>query len=306
MGAFATLLAALALVQVEPATPKPLPIPMGGFPEESPPASPAGEPAREAPPPRAPPAAAPPDAVAPTAAPATTPAPAPPAERTATPAPQAQEPEPPPRRAPPPAAATPPAAAPPVAAPARPAAARPPTPEPTPPPPASPRPPAGRPATREPTASSAPAPATPPPAASRPPAPAPTPAPPPRPEPEAELATRAARAFLDALRAADVEALASASSARFSFDGETREGADAIRRAWREVFSRRDAPAPPLGALTLLPAAEAVDRYGKPPARVAGLARAGVWVALADLGGRPVVLFLAKDGDRFAVLGMHD
>jgi hypothetical protein len=56
----------------------------------------------------------------------------------------------------------------------------------------------------------------------------------------------------------------------------------------------------------VLPAADAVARLGKPPARIAPLARPGAWVALADVGGRPVVLFVAREGGRMAVLGMHD
>lgn len=116
----------------------------------------------------------------------------------------------------------------------------------------------------------------------------------------------AARAFLDALRASNAEALAAASTERFSFDGEIRAGAEAIRRTWREIFARRTAVPPPLGDVEVLPAAEAVARHGKPPARIAALVRPGVWVAFADLGGRTVVLFVGRDEGRFAVLGMHD
>jgi hypothetical protein len=58
--------------------------------------------------------------------------------------------------------------------------------------------------------------------------------------------------------------------------------------------------------LEILPASEAVTRLGPPPPRVAPLAAPGTWVGLADLSGRAVVLFLARDGARWAVAGMHD
>jgi len=117
---------------------------------------------------------------------------------------------------------------------------------------------------------------------------------------------RAARAFLEALRRSDLEALVAASPGRFDFDGEAQSGADAIRRTWRAILASRDAPAPPIVAVEVLTAADAIARHGKPPQRIGGLVRPGVWVAIADLGGRPVVLFLAKDGARHTVLGLHD
>jgi hypothetical protein len=55
----------------------------------------------------------------------------------------------------------------------------------------------------------------------------------------------------------------------------------------------------------VLPAAEAVARLGPPPARVAPLATRG-WVAIAEVSGRPVVLFLVREGGRMSVTGMHD
>jgi hypothetical protein len=131
-------------------------------------------------------------------------------------------------------------------------------------------------------------------------------APPVDPAAERAEAEKIARRFLEALVARDAEALAASSAERFSFDGDTRSGRDAIRGAWRGILSGREGPPPPLGTVEVLPAADAVTRLGKPPARVAPLARPGILVALADVGGRPVVLFLAREGGRMAVLGMHD
>ncbi|HET7824320.1 MAG TPA: hypothetical protein VFK90_03260, partial [Anaeromyxobacter sp.] len=75
---------------------------------------------------------------------------------------------------------------------------------------------------------------------------------------------------------------------------------------WRELLAERSGPAPRVNGVEVLAAQDAVARYGKPPARVAALARPGVWVAVGDVGGRPVVLFVAREGGRLAVLGIHD
>jgi ketosteroid isomerase-like protein len=117
---------------------------------------------------------------------------------------------------------------------------------------------------------------------------------------------RVALAFLDALVAGDPDALAAASADRFSFDGEVRAGRDAVRRGWREILSRRPGPTPALLDLELLPAADAVARLGPPPVRVAPLAVRGTWVAVANVSGRAVILFVSRDGARWAVAGLHD
>jgi hypothetical protein len=130
--------------------------------------------------------------------------------------------------------------------------------------------------------------------------------PPVDPAAERAEAERVAQAFLAALVAGDSGALAAASAERFSFDGDTRAGRDAVRAAWRGILAGREGPPPAVQKVEVLTAADAVARLGKPPARVAPLARPGVLVAVADVGGRAVVLFLAREGGRMAVLGMHD
>jgi hypothetical protein len=127
-----------------------------------------------------------------------------------------------------------------------------------------------------------------------------------RAEPEREQALRAARSFLEALAASDPDALAQAASERFSFDGEGQSGREAVRRRWRALLAGRPGPPPQVNGVEVLSAQDAIARWGKPPARIAALARPGVWVALGDVGGRPVVLFLAREGGRIAVLGIHD
>jgi hypothetical protein len=117
---------------------------------------------------------------------------------------------------------------------------------------------------------------------------------------------RAALAFLDALVAGDAPRLASACEDRFSFDGEVRSGREEILRRWRSLLPRRDqGDAPALLDLEILPAADAVARLGAPPSRVAPLAGPGTWVGIANVSGRPVVIFLARAAGRWAVTGMH-
>lgn len=126
-------------------------------------------------------------------------------------------------------------------------------------------------------------------------------------EPERTQVARAALAFLDALLAGDSTRLAAASAERFSFDGDLRTGKEEIRRAWRTLLAGRDAAAPPaLLDLELLPAADAISRLGPPPPRLAQLASVrGSWVAIANVSGRPVVLFVAREGGRWTVTGME-
>jgi hypothetical protein len=151
---------------------------------------------------------------------------------------------------------------------------------------------------------------TPAPVPTRSPSPAPVPPPaPPRPVPEREEAERAARSFVEALVRGDAGGLAALASERFSFDGDVQTGRETIRRTWRDLLVARPPPsarAPVINALEVLQAQDAAARFGKPPARLAPLVRNGVMVAVADVGGRTVVLFVAREGGRMAVLGLHD
>ena len=84
-------------------------------------------------------------------------------------------------------------------------------------------------------------------------------------------------------------------------------GRESIRRNWRDLLAARLPAAPAaIGALEVLQAPDAAARYGKPPARIAPLVQKGVMVGIGDVGGRTVVLFLARERGRMAVLGMHD
>lgn len=126
-------------------------------------------------------------------------------------------------------------------------------------------------------------------------------------EPERTQVARAALAFLDALVAGDAAALAAASTERFSFDGDVRNGKEEQKRAWRSHLAGRDASKrPALLDMELLTAADAVSRLGPPPPRLASLAGVrGTWVAVANVSRRPVVLFLNREGNRWAVAGIE-
>jgi hypothetical protein len=140
------------------------------------------------------------------------------------------------------------------------------------------------------------------------PQPPPPPAQPARPsEPERAQVARAALAFLDALLAGDATAIAGASSERFSFGGDVRAGREELKRAWRAILADRDpAQRGALLDLELLTGPDAIARLGPPPQRLAPLASAkGVWVAVANVSRRPVILFLVREGGRFAVVGME-
>ncbi|HSN92244.1 MAG TPA: nuclear transport factor 2 family protein, partial [Anaeromyxobacteraceae bacterium] len=136
--------------------------------------------------------------------------------------------------------------------------------------------------------------------------PTPLPGPAPTAESERTQVARAALRFLDALVAGDPEALAAACAEQFSFDGQVESGREAVRREWRARLEARAGDPAVLLDLDLRPAADAVARYGPPPARVAPLARPGTWVAAANVSSRAVVLFLARSAGGWAVAGMHD
>lgn len=123
---------------------------------------------------------------------------------------------------------------------------------------------------------------------------------------ERDQALAAALGFVDALLRGDAAALSAASAPRFSFDGEPAEGRDLQTRRWREIFASRRASGETLRDLIVMPGAEGAAQLGPPPPRVAALLHPEAWVAVADLSGRPVVLFLTPLGDRFTVAGMHD
>jgi hypothetical protein len=126
------------------------------------------------------------------------------------------------------------------------------------------------------------------------------------PEGERTQVARAALRFLDALVAGDADALAAACAERFSFDGQVETTREAVLRTWRTHLQRRSGEPAALLDLDLRPSPDAVAHHGPPPARVAALARPGSWVAVANVSGRAVVLFLARSAGGWTVAGIHD
>jgi hypothetical protein len=114
----------------------------------------------------------------------------------------------------------------------------------------------------------------------------------------------AARRFAEAFAAGRAADVAAACAPAFSFDGRVEKGAEAIRARWDEILAGGEAPLPLLD-LAVAPAAEAQARLGKPPRRLAPLLVPGAWVAVANLGGRPLVVVLARQGGGWAATGAH-
>ncbi len=117
---------------------------------------------------------------------------------------------------------------------------------------------------------------------------------------------RAAIEFFEALlgrRAGDLAALCAPT---FSFDGRPVSGQVEIRARFGEIMSGRDGIAYALQDLAVMPSAEALARYGKPPPRIAPLAQSAAWVAVASLSGRATFVFFVRQGPRWLAAGMHD
>ncbi len=79
-----------------------------------------------------------------------------------------------------------------------------------------------------------------------------------------------------------------------------------MRRTWRDLLASRPAAREALLDLEVVLAQDAIARLGTPPPRVAALAARGTFVAIGNVSGRAVVLFLSREGGRFAVTGLHD
>jgi hypothetical protein len=125
-------------------------------------------------------------------------------------------------------------------------------------------------------------------------------------EGERREAARVALRFLGALLAGRSAEVASLCATTFSFDGRPVTGAEKVRARWGEILARRQGPPPALNDLELLTPAEAAARLGKPPRRLASLAGPGSYLALANLSGRPTLVFLGRQGGAWVATGLHD
>ena len=117
---------------------------------------------------------------------------------------------------------------------------------------------------------------------------------------------RAAIQFFEALlghRTGDLTALCAGT---FSFDGRAASGRSEIGARFGEILAQRDGIVYALQDLAVMPTAEAVARYGKPPPRIAPMAQSSAWVAVASLSGRATFVFFARQGSSWVATGMHD
>jgi hypothetical protein len=112
--------------------------------------------------------------------------------------------------------------------------------------------------------------------------------------------------FFDALLGRRATELSSICASTFSFDGRPVAGQPEIRARFGALFAQRDGVAYALLDLAVMPSAEALARYGKPPPRVASLAQASAWVAVANLSGRATFVFFERNGNGWLATGMHD
>ena len=115
-----------------------------------------------------------------------------------------------------------------------------------------------------------------------------------------------AHALFGALVARDLETLCQLTPAPFSFDGAEAHNRDEVRRAWTRVLQRHTVSTRKLGALELLTYEDLVKRYGPPPDRLSALPLAGSQAVIADLGGRPTILFLKKRGASWVPFAITD
>jgi len=148
------------------------------------------------------------------------------------------------------------------------------------------------------------------PAGGAPPSPSPAPLAGPAPRPRSSgpdvAATAVAERFLAALAGRRRAELAALCAPTFSFDGRPARSAEEVRRRWEEALAHRTSAPERVEGLEVVPTAEALNRLGKPPRRLEAVMAAASQVALARVGGRPVGLFLVRQGGGWLVAGMTD
>ncbi|MHB8417228.1 MAG: hypothetical protein ACYDCL_04070 [Myxococcales bacterium] len=114
--------------------------------------------------------------------------------------------------------------------------------------------------------------------------------------------TRLARALI----ARDIETLVQLTPAPFSFDGAVAHTAAEVRQRWAEVLDRHPVERLRLYDVQVMSYDAAVQKYGKPPARLAGAPLAGSQVAVANLNGRATVVVWRKRAHGYAAVAITD
>ena len=109
-----------------------------------------------------------------------------------------------------------------------------------------------------------------------------------------------------AIIARDLETLVQLTPAPFSFDGVTARTTAEVRQRWAEVLDRHPVERLRLFDVQVLPYDAAVQKYGKPPARLAGVSLAGSQIGVANLGGRATVVVWRRRARGFAAVAVSD
>jgi hypothetical protein len=120
------------------------------------------------------------------------------------------------------------------------------------------------------------------------------------------MAELVAKTFLRALLEGDAAALAPLCAEAVNFDGEVVKGRAAVEKRLAEVISRARSRQVRLRRVLLLPALEAVKRFGPPPRRIASSLGAGAVVAIARFERLGAVLVLKRKGRFYQVVAITD
>jgi hypothetical protein len=119
------------------------------------------------------------------------------------------------------------------------------------------------------------------------------------------MAELVARGFFRAIVDGEVPAALPLCGAEVNFDGTRARGA-AIERQLRQMAQRARARHLQLVKVVVLPAEEAVRRFGPPPTRMKGVAAAGRTVALARFNVLGAVAVLARQDGLWRVIALTD
>ena len=114
-----------------------------------------------------------------------------------------------------------------------------------------------------------------------------------------------AQAFAEAVLARDATALVPLFWLPANLDGERIAEPEALEARWRAILSRSDLSQLSLVSIDVLPLATAVSRYGPPPQRLGELAR-DASVAIVRLNRAQLVLVIARQSDRWAIVAATD
>jgi hypothetical protein len=114
--------------------------------------------------------------------------------------------------------------------------------------------------------------------------------------------TRLARALI----ARDIETLVQLTPAPFSFDGVVARSAAEVRQRWAEILDRHPVERLRLYDVQALGYDAAVQKYGKPPARLAGVSFGGSQIGIANLSGRATIVVWRKRSHGFTAVAVSD